>query len=216
VLIHGASGGVGTALLQLGRLAGLEMYGTCSSRGASAVSELGGIPIDYQQQDFVKEMQDLPSLGADVVFDSIGGAHMWRSRKALHPGRAAGHRGGAPAHLRDDLQRQPCHLRAAEHSLSAARCRRRILPSTPEVQGRQRRARNRNSPNVDRRKGKWQVANRRVPKHQDLRSPSRSPSCNLVELPPSTSTQPFLFVPEVRIGMVARKQLTSALSRHFQ
>src|SRR5262245_24672162 len=31
-LIHGASGGVGTALLQLGRLAGLSMYGTCSSR----------------------------------------------------------------------------------------------------------------------------------------------------------------------------------------
>jgi NADPH2:quinone reductase len=30
-LIHGAAGGVGTALLQLGRLAGLEMYGTCSS-----------------------------------------------------------------------------------------------------------------------------------------------------------------------------------------
>jgi hypothetical protein len=29
------------------------MYGTCSSRGAAAVSELGGIPIDYQQQDFV-------------------------------------------------------------------------------------------------------------------------------------------------------------------
>ena len=46
VLIHGASGGVGSALLQLGRLAGLEMYGTCSSRGASAVSDLGGIPID--------------------------------------------------------------------------------------------------------------------------------------------------------------------------
>ncbi|HEX9157979.1 MAG TPA: alcohol dehydrogenase catalytic domain-containing protein, partial [Syntrophales bacterium] len=38
VLIHGAAGGVGTALLQLGRLAGLEMYGTCSSRGASTVS----------------------------------------------------------------------------------------------------------------------------------------------------------------------------------
>jgi NADPH2:quinone reductase len=49
VLIHGASGGVGTALLQLGRLAGLEMYGTCSARGAPAVTELGGTPIDYQQ-----------------------------------------------------------------------------------------------------------------------------------------------------------------------
>lgn len=86
VLIHGASGGVGTALLQLGRLVGLEMYGTCSSRGAAAVSELGGIPIDYQRQDFVKEIQGLKNPGADVVFDSMGGAHIWRSRKALRRG----------------------------------------------------------------------------------------------------------------------------------
>jgi NADPH2:quinone reductase len=86
VLIHGASGGVGSALLQLGRLAGVEMYGTCSSRGASAVSELGGIPIDYQHQDFVKEIHRLTSEGVDVVFDGIGGTHMWRSRKALRPG----------------------------------------------------------------------------------------------------------------------------------
>src|SRR5215475_1174021 len=56
VLIRGAAGGVGSALLQLGRLAGLEMYGTCSSRGASAVSDLGGVPIDYQHQDFVNEI----------------------------------------------------------------------------------------------------------------------------------------------------------------
>jgi NADPH:quinone reductase-like Zn-dependent oxidoreductase len=85
-LIHGAAGGVGSALLQLGRLAGLEMYGTCSSRGASAVSDLGGIPIDYQHQDFVKEIHRLTSEGVDVVFDSIGGTHIWRSRKALRPG----------------------------------------------------------------------------------------------------------------------------------
>ena len=86
VLIHGAAGGVGSALLQLGRLAGLEMYGTCSSRGASAVSDLGGVPIDYQQQDFVKEIYRLTSEGVDVVFDPIGGAHLWQSRKALRPG----------------------------------------------------------------------------------------------------------------------------------
>jgi len=55
VLIHGAAGGVGSALLQLGRLAGLEMYGTCSSQRASAVSDLGGMPIDYRHLDFVKE-----------------------------------------------------------------------------------------------------------------------------------------------------------------
>ena len=86
VLIHGASGGVGSALLQLGRLAGLEMYGTCSSRGASAVSDLGGIPIDYQHQDFVTEVRRHTADGVDVVFDSLGGTHIWRSRKALRPG----------------------------------------------------------------------------------------------------------------------------------
>lgn len=85
-LIHGAAGGVGSALLQLGRLAGLEMYGTCSPGGASAVAEMGGTPIDYQQQDFVTEIQRLTGTGVDVVFDSLGGAHIWRSRKALRPG----------------------------------------------------------------------------------------------------------------------------------
>ena len=86
LLIHGAAGGVGSALLQLGRLAGLEMYGTCSSRGASAVSDMGGIPIDYEHLDFVKEIHHLTSEGVDVVFDGIGGTHIWRSRKALRPG----------------------------------------------------------------------------------------------------------------------------------
>jgi NADPH:quinone reductase-like Zn-dependent oxidoreductase len=86
VLIHGAAGGVGSALVQLGRLAGLEMYGTCSSRGASAVADLGALPIDYQHQDFVKEIYRLTSEGVDVVFDGIGGTHIWRSRTALRPG----------------------------------------------------------------------------------------------------------------------------------
>src|SRR5262245_52301253 len=86
VLIHGAAGGVGSALLQLGRLAGLEMYGTCSPRGASVVSDLGAIPIDYQHLDFVKEIHRLTSEGVDVVFDGIGSTHIWRSRKALRPG----------------------------------------------------------------------------------------------------------------------------------
>jgi len=86
VLIHGAAGGVGTALLQLGRLAGLEMYGTCSSRSAAAVAEMGGIPIDYKNQDFVKEVRRFTGDGVDVVFDPMGGAHLWQSRKALRRG----------------------------------------------------------------------------------------------------------------------------------
>jgi NADPH:quinone reductase len=86
VLIHGASGGVGSALLQLGRLAGLERFGTCSSRGAPAVVQMGATPIDYEHQDFVEEIRRLTGEGVDVVFDGMGGRHMWRSRKALRPG----------------------------------------------------------------------------------------------------------------------------------
>jgi len=86
VLIHGAAGGVGSALLQLGRLAGLEMYGTCSAQAKSAVSELGGVPIDYQHLDFVEEVHRVTTEGVEVVFDGIGGGHIWRSRKAVRPG----------------------------------------------------------------------------------------------------------------------------------
>jgi NADPH2:quinone reductase len=86
ILVHGASGGVGTALLQLGRLANLEMYGTSSSRGREVISELGATPIDYKQQDVVTEIHRLTGQGVDVVFDGIGGSHIWRSRKALRPG----------------------------------------------------------------------------------------------------------------------------------
>jgi len=86
VLIHGASGGVGTALLQLGGLAGLTMYGTCSARGAQVVSELGGIPIDYRHQDFVKEILRLTGTGVDAVFDPLGARHAWLSRKAVRTG----------------------------------------------------------------------------------------------------------------------------------
>ncbi|HEX5091906.1 MAG TPA: zinc-binding dehydrogenase, partial [Burkholderiales bacterium] len=85
VLFHGASGGVGTALLQLGRLAGLEMYGTCSPKNAAAVAALGATPLDYQQ-DYVQEIRRLTGDGVDAVFDPIGGSHRWQSRQALRPG----------------------------------------------------------------------------------------------------------------------------------
>jgi NADPH:quinone reductase-like Zn-dependent oxidoreductase len=86
VLIHGASGGVGTALLQLGRLAGIEMYGTCSAKAADVVKELGATPIDYRNSDFVQEVHRLTPDGVDVVFDGIGGDNLWRSREALRQG----------------------------------------------------------------------------------------------------------------------------------
>ena len=86
MLIHGASGGVGSAMLQLARLAGVTMYGTCSAQAAAVVREMGGIPIDYKNTDFVKEIHRLAPEGVDAVFDGIGGDNLWRSRDALREG----------------------------------------------------------------------------------------------------------------------------------
>ncbi len=54
--------------------------------GAVVVRELGGIPIDYKNADFVKEIHRLTGDGVDAVFDGIGGDHLWRSRDALREG----------------------------------------------------------------------------------------------------------------------------------
>lgn len=86
VLIHGAAGGIGTALLQLGRLDDLIMYGTASKTMHDMVVDLGGTPIDYKRADFVDEIGRLTDDGVDVVFDGIGGKHVWRSFKTLRPG----------------------------------------------------------------------------------------------------------------------------------
>jgi NADPH:quinone reductase len=84
-LIHGAAGGVGTALLQLGRMAGLELYGTASFADHQIVSDLGATPIDYQKTDFVDEVHRLTGEGVDMVFDGVGEANVWRSFQALKP-----------------------------------------------------------------------------------------------------------------------------------
>jgi NADPH:quinone reductase-like Zn-dependent oxidoreductase len=84
ILVQGAAGGVGTALLELGKLAGLEMYGTASRHNFEVVSGLGATPIDYRNEDFVQRIRQLTGDGVDVVFDPIGGARqLWRSYRAL-------------------------------------------------------------------------------------------------------------------------------------
>ena len=49
VLVHGAAGAVGQALLALGRLAGLELWGTARGEHAALIRALGATPIDYQR-----------------------------------------------------------------------------------------------------------------------------------------------------------------------
>jgi NADPH:quinone reductase-like Zn-dependent oxidoreductase len=82
VLVHGAAGAVGQALLVLGKLAGLELWGTARGEHAALVRELGATPIDYQREDFTRVVPN----GFDVVFDGIGEDGFRRSFAALKPG----------------------------------------------------------------------------------------------------------------------------------
>jgi NADPH:quinone reductase-like Zn-dependent oxidoreductase len=86
VLVHGAAGRVGTAVLELGRVAGLRLYGTCSARDREAVERLGAVAIDYRSEDFVERMRAVPGKGVDVVLDGLGGTLSLRSFRALRPG----------------------------------------------------------------------------------------------------------------------------------
>jgi NADPH2:quinone reductase len=105
ILINGgAAGGVGTALLQLGKLANLKrMYGTTSSKKHDVVANLGGIPIDYKSADLVQEIIQLTSHdndkgepGADAVFDGIGGKSFQSSYEMLRSGGRLVAYGGTP------------------------------------------------------------------------------------------------------------------------
>jgi NADPH:quinone reductase len=87
VLIHGAAGGVGSALVQLGRVAGLQMYGTASARDHEILAGLGVTPIDYQHEDFVARVREATGDGVDAAFDPIGGfGHIRGSYRALRRG----------------------------------------------------------------------------------------------------------------------------------
>src|SRR6516165_9583953 len=82
VLVHGAAGAVGQALLVLGRLAGLQLWGTARAAHAALIRDLGATPIDYQREDFRRVLPD----GFDVVFDGIAQDGYRRSFAALKRG----------------------------------------------------------------------------------------------------------------------------------
>ena len=86
VLIHGAAGGVGSALLDLGRVFGFDMFGTASKNKQGVVTKLGGKPIDYGAEDFVVGILKRTGSGVDVVIDPIGGPHFWQSFRTLRRG----------------------------------------------------------------------------------------------------------------------------------
>lgn len=86
VLVHGAAGRVGAAILELGALARLRLYGTAAGRDRAAVERLGAVAIDYQNEDFLARVRGLTGDGVDIALDGIGGPLSLRSFRALRPG----------------------------------------------------------------------------------------------------------------------------------
>jgi NADPH:quinone reductase-like Zn-dependent oxidoreductase len=86
ILITGAGGAVGTAMLQLGKLLDLEMYGTASKAKHDLVRQLGATPIDYQSEDVAASIRRLTPDGVDAAFDGVGGGSFRQSFNALRRG----------------------------------------------------------------------------------------------------------------------------------
>ena len=85
-LVTGAAGGVGTAALQLLRLAGVKTYGAASASKHSTLHSLGATPIDYRAGRLDRLMRDLEPQGVDYVFDAVGGANIGPCIGALRRG----------------------------------------------------------------------------------------------------------------------------------
>jgi NADPH:quinone reductase-like Zn-dependent oxidoreductase len=85
-LVTGAAGGVGTAALQLLRLAGVKTYGAASAAKHDTLRSLGATPIDYRAGPVDRLTRSLEPGGVDYVFDAIGGANIGPCIGALRPG----------------------------------------------------------------------------------------------------------------------------------
>src|ERR1700681_590541 len=86
VLIHAVAGGVGTAAVQIGKLLGIEMYGTSSSNEKLARVKNLGLEhgINYKQCDYQEAIKDLThGEGVDAVFEMLGGEHTAKSVRCL-------------------------------------------------------------------------------------------------------------------------------------
>jgi len=94
VLIIGASGGTGSAFLDLGRQAGLKMYGIASKKKHKLLYDFGATPIDYRSQDFVEVIREVEPSGIDYVFNGMGEEYFERGMKVLRRGGVLVHYGG--------------------------------------------------------------------------------------------------------------------------
>jgi NADPH:quinone reductase-like Zn-dependent oxidoreductase len=85
-LVTGAAGGVGTAALQLLRLAGVKTYGAASAPKHELLRSLGAVPIDHRAGSIDRLMRAVVPAGVDYAFDAVGGANTSRCIGALRRG----------------------------------------------------------------------------------------------------------------------------------
>lgn len=85
LLLHGGTGGVGTAAIQIARSIGMRVITTVSSEAkAEFVRELGAEAIRYDQEDFVGRVKELTDgRGPEVIFDVVGAKYLEPNLKAL-------------------------------------------------------------------------------------------------------------------------------------
>lgn len=160
LLVHGAAGGVGSALLDLARALSLHAFAAASSAHADAVTTLGGDFIDRERRDPSEVVAR--AGGVDMVFDPLGGPNTHRSFQALKPGgrlisygfmgagggspvlaavsqmaelrlRSLGSRKGRFYRLSDSVQRDPGAFQADLADLLDLLRRKRISPAIADI-----------------------------------------------------------------------------------
>jgi synaptic vesicle membrane protein VAT-1 len=86
ILVHGASGGVGLAFLQLAEhIGGVTVFGTASAANLDVVRRHGAVAVDYRDEDFAVAIRESVG-GVHAAFDPIGGPHFFRSYSVLRRG----------------------------------------------------------------------------------------------------------------------------------
>jgi NADPH:quinone reductase-like Zn-dependent oxidoreductase len=81
VLINGASGGVGSFAVQIGKVLGAEVTGVCSTQHLELVKSLGAdLTIDYTQVDFTEARSRY-----DIIFDAVAKRSFTECQPALKP-----------------------------------------------------------------------------------------------------------------------------------
>lgn len=85
-LVTGAAGGVGTAALQILKIAGVKTYGAASESKHGLLYSLGAIPIDYRAGSLDDLIRTYEPEGVDYVFDAVGGPNIGPCIGALRRG----------------------------------------------------------------------------------------------------------------------------------